>query len=40
MLERTHLPNAAWHVIPGDDKHHARITVLHIVVERLSKALD
>ena len=40
MLERTHRPNAAWHVISGDDKHHARMTVLHAVVERLSKVLE
>jgi polyphosphate kinase 2 (PPK2 family) len=40
MLERTHRPNAAWHVISGDDKHHARIAVLHAVVERLSKVIE
>jgi len=40
MLERTHRPHATWHVIPGDDKHHARIAVLQAVVEGLEKALE
>ena len=39
MLERTHARHAPWHVIPGDDKHHARIAVLHAVVDRLEKSL-
>ena len=39
MLERTHGPHAPWHVIAGDDKHYARIAVLHAVVERLGAVL-
>jgi len=38
MIERTHAPHAPWHVIAGDDKHHARIAVLHAVVQRLEQA--
>lgn len=39
MIERTHEPHAPWHVIAGDDKHYARIAVLHAVVEQLEAAL-
>lgn len=41
MLSRTDQPRARWHVIPGDDKGHARLAVVeqvcHVVEKRLAK---
>ena len=31
MLERTDQPHARWHVVAGDDKRHARVTVVETV---------
>lgn len=35
MLDRTHRPDAPWHVVPGNDKRHARLEVLRRCVELL-----
>ncbi len=40
MLQRTSTKNAPWHVIPGDDKHYARITILEKIVEILEGRID
>jgi polyphosphate:AMP phosphotransferase len=39
MLGVTSTASAPWHVIPADDKHYARITVLDTVATALEKAL-
>jgi polyphosphate:AMP phosphotransferase len=39
MLARTSTARAPWHVIPAEDKHYARITVLDTVASTLEKAL-
>ena len=39
MLAVTSTAHAPWHVIAGDDKHYARITVLDTVATALEKAL-
>lgn len=36
MLDRTHRPDAPWHVVPGNDKRYARLEVLRRCVELLS----
>lgn len=40
MISRTDTTHAPWHVIAGDDKHHARVAVLQAVVERLERELE
>lgn len=40
MIARTDTPHAPWHVIPGNDKRHARIMVLKAVCRALSDRLD
>nr|WP_246357193.1 polyphosphate kinase [Pyxidicoccus fallax] len=35
MLDRTHRPDAPWHVVAGNDKRHARLEVLRRCVELL-----
>lgn len=39
MLERTDQPHAPWHVIPGDDKHYARVAVVEQVCHTLEEQL-
>jgi polyphosphate kinase 2 (PPK2 family) len=39
MLERTDPVWAPWHVIPGDDKHYARLAVVETVCEALETGL-
>lgn len=39
MLERTHQANAPWFVIPGNDKHYARIQVLKEFIKHLKQHL-
>jgi len=40
MIARTDTPHAPWHVIPGNDKRHARIMVLKAICRALSDRLD
>ncbi|MDG2307485.1 MAG: hypothetical protein P8R42_23100 [Candidatus Binatia bacterium] len=40
MLARTSTEAAPWHVIPADDKKHARITVLKTANRALERAVD
>ena len=40
MLQRTSTPHAPWTVIAGNDKRHARLQALRVVIERLESALD
>lgn len=39
MLALTHLPEAPWVLVPGTDKYHARIQVLHAVCKQLRKVV-
>jgi polyphosphate:AMP phosphotransferase len=39
MLALTNTPHAPWHVIPADDKRHARLAVLRHLCERVEAAL-
>jgi polyphosphate kinase 2 (PPK2 family) len=39
MLDRTDTAAAPWHVIPGDDKHYARLAVVETVCDALETAL-
>ena len=38
MLDRTHRPDAPWHLIPANDKRHARLTVLRTLARVLEKS--
>ena len=38
MIARTDKKHAPWHVVAGDDKHHARIAVLEAIIAGLEKA--
>jgi polyphosphate kinase 2 (PPK2 family) len=40
MFERTDTPYAPWNVISGNSKKHARIEILRIVTEKISKELE
>jgi len=40
MIERTHTPQARWHVVPGDDKKNARLHVLSVVCDAIEAALS
>ena len=33
MLDRTHRPDAPWHVIPANDKKYARLQVLKVCID-------
>lgn len=35
MVARTHRPDAPWTLVSGEDKNHARVTVLATIVDRL-----
>lgn len=37
MLDRTHRPDAPWHIIPGNSKKYARIAVLEAVLKLLQQ---
>jgi AMP-polyphosphate phosphotransferase len=39
MFNRTSTPDAPWIIVPGNDKYHARITVLEHIVNALRKQL-
>jgi polyphosphate kinase 2 (PPK2 family) len=39
MFDRTHSPEAPWHVIPANDKRYARREVLRICAETLERLL-
>src|SRR3954469_14996545 len=39
MFEHTDHPSAPWHLVPGDDKHFARVAVMETVCERIEAAL-
>jgi polyphosphate kinase 2 (PPK2 family) len=39
MLKRTDHPGAAWHVVPGDDKHYARLAVVETVCDTIEAEL-
>ncbi|HEY8206591.1 MAG TPA: polyphosphate kinase [Myxococcaceae bacterium] len=39
MFDRTHQPDAPWHVIPANDKRHARREVLRICADTLERLL-
>ena len=40
MLERTDPTWARWHVIPGDNKHYARVKVVETVCEAVEEELS
>lgn len=40
MFERTSTPECPWHVISGNDKRHARVTILEHVVTKLEAAME
>ena len=40
MFERTSTDYAPWHVIPANDKKHARITAMKIITDTLAKGVD
>ncbi|MBX7255140.1 MAG: polyphosphate:AMP phosphotransferase [Candidatus Hydrogenedentes bacterium] len=40
MLERTSTTHAPWIIIEGDDKYHARVKTVRVVVERLKPVVD
>lgn len=40
MIEKTHTDSAPWHVIPADNKRHARIEVLRHVTAAMQKTVD
>ncbi len=40
MLRRTDHPNAPWHVVAGDDKRTARVTVVETVCAAVEEALQ
>jgi polyphosphate kinase 2 (PPK2 family) len=40
MFRRTSTAAAPWHVIAGDDKHHARLAALETVIEAFGKGID
>jgi polyphosphate kinase 2 (PPK2 family) len=40
MVARTSTHYAPWHLVPSDDKHHARIAILKTFCESLERALD
>lgn len=40
MFQHTNTPAAQWHLIAGDDKHHARLRILEIITKRLKKNIE
>jgi polyphosphate kinase 2 (PPK2 family) len=40
MFDRTHRPDAPWHVIPGNDKRYARREVLRLCADTLERLLE
>jgi polyphosphate kinase 2 (PPK2 family) len=40
MFDRTSTRGAPWHVIAGNDKHHARLRVLELAVKHLAEGVD
>lgn len=40
MFERTSTPECPWHVVPANDKRHARVTVLEHIVTALENAMN
>jgi polyphosphate kinase 2 (PPK2 family) len=40
MLERTDRPSARWHVVPGDNKRLARVSVIETVCETIEAVLE
>lgn len=40
MFEKTHTPEAPWHVVPANFKWHARLEVIKTLVERIEKQLS
>lgn len=40
MFDNCAPKQAPWHVIPANDKKHARLAVLHLAVEKLGKGVD
>ena len=39
MIERTSTPHGPWHLIPANDKRHARVAVVEQIADALEKAL-
>ncbi len=37
MLERTDIPEARWHVVPGESKRYARVFVMETVIEEIER---
>jgi polyphosphate kinase len=35
MLERTHIPEAPWWIVEGDDKRRARLNCIHHLLSRI-----
>jgi polyphosphate kinase 2 (PPK2 family) len=40
MLDRTHRPDAPWHLVAANDKRHARLEVLRLCAEVMTAALE
>lgn len=40
MTEKTSTKDAPWHIIEGNDKHYARISVMETIIDALKKRLD
>ena len=40
MLAETSTPNAPWHVVAGDNKYHARLECLKLVIRTMTSGLD
>lgn len=40
MVAHTGTADAPWHLVPAEDKHHARVEILRTVCTRLEQALD
>jgi polyphosphate kinase 2 (PPK2 family) len=39
MLARTDEPHAPWHLVPGESKRYARVTVVRTVIERIEEGM-
>ena len=40
MLALTHRPHAPWHLVPADNKRHARLEILKISCKQIAAALE
>jgi polyphosphate kinase 2 (PPK2 family) len=40
MLDRTHRPDAPWHLVPANDKRYARLEVLRLCAKVMTAALE